>query len=43
LYEKLFLSFLSLFIFLMGNSQPRNNSDIIIAKGHMPAIAKDKK
>jgi hypothetical protein len=41
--KKIILSFLSFFIFLIGYSQRRNNGDIIIAKGHMPAIAKDKK
>ena len=39
--KKLILSVLSLFIFLAACTQQKNNNDIIIAKGHMPAIVKD--
>ncbi len=41
--KKIILSFVSLFIFLIACTQQKDNNDITIAKGNMPAIAKDKK
>ncbi len=41
--EKIFLSLLSGFIFLTAYTQKNENSDKVIANGHMPAIAKDKR
>ncbi|MEP7233382.1 MAG: sialidase family protein [Ginsengibacter sp.] len=41
--KKIISSFISLFIFLVAFTQQKNNNDITIAKGNMPAITKDKK
>ncbi|MDQ6845260.1 MAG: glycoside hydrolase [Bacteroidota bacterium] len=41
--KKLILSILSLFILLAAFTQKKDNNEIIIAKGHMPAITKDKR
>ena len=41
--RKFILSLFTLFIFLVALSQQKDNNDLIIAKGHMPAITKDKR
>ncbi len=41
--KKIILSFLSFFVFLAGCTQQVENKDVVIARGHMPAITKDKR
>ena len=40
--RKFILSLFTLFIFLIALSQQKDNNDLIIEKGHMPSITKDK-
>ncbi len=41
--KKFILSFLSFFFVLAGCTQQMENKDVVIARGHMPAITKDKR
>lgn len=41
--KKIILSFTSLLIFLVACTQQKDNNDITVARGNMPAITKDKK